>query len=67
MRYAMCDPINLAVQRVQLLSSLRVRGRATELRRWVDSGFVFEDKFKGLGFGADDYMTKPFHNEELVA
>src|SRR5712672_1931192 len=41
MRYAMCDPINLAVQRVQLLSSLRVRGRATELRRCVDSGFVF--------------------------
>jgi two-component system cell cycle response regulator CtrA len=26
-----------------------------------------EDKIKGLGFGADDYMTRPFHKDELVA
>jgi len=26
-----------------------------------------EDKVRGLGVGADDYMTKPFHKDELIA
>jgi two-component system cell cycle response regulator CtrA len=26
-----------------------------------------QDKVKGLGLGADDYMTKPFHKDEYVA
>jgi len=26
-----------------------------------------EDKIKGLGLGADDYVSKPFHKDELVA
>ena len=26
-----------------------------------------ENKIRSFGFGADDYMTKPFHREELIA
>jgi len=26
-----------------------------------------EDKVKGLGLGAEDYLTKPFHRDEVVA
>ena len=26
-----------------------------------------DSKVRALGFGADDYVTKPFHRDELVA
>jgi two-component system, cell cycle response regulator CtrA len=28
---------------------------------------TIEEKIKGFGYGADDYVTKPFHKNELVA
>jgi len=50
----------------QVLRSLRVAKVKTPIL--ILSGLAgIEDKAKGLGFGADDYMTKPFHKDELVA
>ena len=50
----------------EVLRSLRVSKVKTPTL--ILSGLAgIEDKVKGLGFGADDYMTKPFHKGELVA
>jgi two-component system, cell cycle response regulator CtrA len=49
-----------------VLRKLRVSRVRTPIL--ILSGLVaIEDKIKGLGYGADDYMTKPFHKDELVA
>src|ERR1700681_1630341 len=49
-----------------VLRKLRVSKVRTPIL--ILSGLVaMEDKIKGLGYGADDYMTKPFHKDELVA
>jgi two-component system response regulator PhoP len=51
---------------IELIKQLRTDGRAfpililTARDRW-------QDKVEGLGAGADDYLAKPFHMEELLA
>ena len=50
----------------EVLRSLRVSKVKTPIL--ILSGLPgIEDKVRGLGFGADDYVTKPFHRDELVA
>src|ERR687890_623533 len=49
-----------------VLRSLRVGKVKTPVL--ILSGFAgIEDKVRALGVGADDYVTKPFHKDELIA
>jgi two-component system, cell cycle response regulator CtrA len=50
----------------EVLKSLRVAKVKTPVLI-LSGNTIVEAKVKALGFGADDYMTKPFHNDELVA
>jgi two-component system, cell cycle response regulator CtrA len=50
----------------EVLRSLRVSKVKTPIL--ILSGVAsIEHKVKALGYGADDYMTKPFHRAELIA
>ncbi|MEM8852607.1 MAG: response regulator transcription factor [Devosia sp.] len=50
----------------EVLRALRVSKIDTPILILSGLGNI-EDKVRGLGFGADDYLTKPFHKDELVA
>lgn len=47
---------------------LRLRSGRIKIPILILSGLSSVDqKIKGLGFGADDYLTKPFNRDELIA
>ena len=50
----------------EVLRSLRTAKVRTPILI-LSGNAIVEAKVKALGFGADDYMTKPFHKDELVA
>jgi two-component system cell cycle response regulator CtrA len=50
----------------EVLRSLRVSKVKTPILILSGTASI-EHKVKGLGYGADDYMTKPFHKAELIA
>jgi len=51
---------------LDILETIRAEGISTPVLLLTAKGEV-EDRVKGLDLGADDYLAKPFHVEELLA
>ena len=51
---------------IEMLTRMRESGKAMPVLILTARG-RWQDKVKGLDAGADDYLVKPFHMEELVA
>ena len=51
---------------IEVIRKLRAAKVTTPILVLTEDASV-ESKIKALGLGADDYMTKPFHKDELVA
>lgn len=51
---------------IELIRQLREKGRRFPILILTARG-AWQDKVEGLEAGADDYLVKPFHNEELSA
>lgn len=50
----------------QVIRSLRAQGKRTPVLM-LTARSELEDRVKGLDAGADYYLTKPFHTQELLA
>ena len=50
----------------EFIKQLRVKGNSTPVIMLTAKDEI-SDKIVGFDYGADDYMTKPFSNEELLA
>lgn len=50
----------------EVIQSIRANGNKTPVL-FLTAKDALEDRIKGLNLGADDYLVKPFHFEELMA
>lgn len=61
-----CDIMLPGMDGMQLIQTIRYKKIFTPILMLTALGSV-QDKVTALDFGADDYMTKPFHFDELLS